>query len=40
MEIFEAMYQHALYHKIIPYKNPLEGIEHKIKLAKALNSVK
>ncbi len=39
MRIFEAMYEHALFHKAIPNKNPLEGIEYKIKLAKILNSV-
>ena len=39
MKIFEEMYKHALYHKAIPPKNPLEGIEIKIKLAKVINSV-
>ena len=39
MRIFEAMYKHALFHKAIPLKNPLEGIEDKIKLAKIINSV-
>jgi hypothetical protein len=39
MKIFEAMYQHALFHKALPRKNPLEGIEDKIKFAKAINSV-
>jgi len=39
MLIFEQMYKHALYHKAVPPKNPLEGIEVKIKLAKIINSV-
>lgn len=37
--IVEAMYQEALELGIFPLKNPLEGIEVDIKIAKAVNSV-
>lgn len=37
--IFEAMYQEAVALKILPAKNPLEGLALKIKIAKAVNSV-
>jgi hypothetical protein len=39
LKIFDEMYKHALELKIIPAKNPLEGIEVVIKIAKAVNSV-
>jgi len=39
LKIFDGMYKHALELKIIPPKNPLEGIEVIIKIAKAVNSV-
>jgi hypothetical protein len=37
--IFEALYSEARELGIFPLKNPMEGIEHDIRLAKALNSV-
>ena len=39
-QIFEEMYKHAMSMKVLPLKNKLEGIEVKIKLAKALNNVR
>lgn len=37
LEIFEAMYREAKALGALPLKNPLEGIEVDIRLAKALN---
>jgi len=37
--IMEEMYREALALGIFPLKNPLEGIEVKIKIAKVVNSV-
>ena len=37
--IMEAMYREAVALKVFPMKDPLEGIEAKIKFAKAVNSV-
>jgi hypothetical protein len=37
--ILEEMYQEALELGIFPLKNPLEGIEVDIKIAKVINSV-
>jgi len=37
--IMEAMYREALELGIFPLKNPFEGIEVKIKIAKVVNSV-
>ena len=37
--LLEAMYKEALALKILPLKDPLEGLEVKIKIAKAVNSV-
>ncbi|MDP2210073.1 MAG: hypothetical protein Q8K98_15055, partial [Bacteroidota bacterium] len=39
LKIFDEMYKHALELKVIPPKNPLEGIEIIIKIAKVVNSV-
>lgn len=39
-KIFEEMYKHAVRLKALPLKDNLEGIEIKIKIAKALNSVR
>jgi hypothetical protein len=39
LNIFDEMYKHALESKMIPPKNPLEGIEIIIRIAKAVNSV-
>ncbi len=39
LKIYEALYKEARRFGALPLKNPLEGIEHVIKLAKALNSV-
>ncbi|MCD6121258.1 MAG: hypothetical protein J7K04_05425 [Spirochaetales bacterium] len=38
LEIYEAMWREAVSLGIFPPKNPLEGIEKDIKLAKILNS--
>ena len=38
-QIFEAMYEEAVALGLLPLKDPLEGIEIKIKIAKAINSV-
>ena len=39
LEIYEGMLQEALYLKVFPLKNPLEGIEVDIRIAKVVNSV-
>ena len=38
-QIFEAMYKEAVDLGALPLKNPLEGIEIKIKIARVINSV-
>ncbi|TAL67335.1 MAG: hypothetical protein EPN82_15290 [Bacteroidetes bacterium] len=38
LEIFEKMLEMARELKVFPRKDPLEGLEHKIRLAKILNS--
>ena len=38
-KIVEALYKEALELKIFPLKNPLNGLEDKIRLAKIINSV-
>lgn len=38
-KIFEWMYNEAVELKIIPLKDPLEGIDVDIKIAKVINSV-
>lgn len=38
MRIFESLWKEALSLKVLPSKNPLEGIEVDIKVAKILNS--
>ena len=38
-QIFEAMYKEAVALGIIPLKDPLEGIEIDIKIARVINSV-
>jgi hypothetical protein len=40
LRLYEAMYEHARRLGVLPPADPLEGIEHKIHLAKALNSVR
>ncbi len=40
LRIYEALYQEAVRLGVLPGDDPLEGIEVKIKLAKALNSVR
>ena len=37
LRIFEAMYEEACSFGIFPLKDPLEGIEEKIRFAKAVN---
>jgi len=39
LKIYEALFKEARKLGTLPLKNPLEGIETVIKLAKALNSV-
>ena len=39
LEIYEGMLQEALYLKVLPLKNPLEGIDIDIRIAKVVNSV-
>ncbi|MBM4053999.1 MAG: hypothetical protein FJ264_04855 [Planctomycetes bacterium] len=39
MEIFEGMYKEAVYLKVIPLINPLEGVEVDIRIARVINSV-
>ncbi|MCK4420231.1 hypothetical protein KAW18_00795 [candidate division WOR-3 bacterium] len=38
-KILDAMYREAKYLGVFPLKNPLEGIEVDIKIAKVVNSV-
>ena len=38
-KILDAMYREAKYLGVFPLKNPLEGIEVDIKIAKVINSV-
>ncbi len=39
LQIFEHMLEEAIYLEILPPKNPLEGIEVDIRIAKIINSV-
>ncbi|MEM3112480.1 MAG: hypothetical protein QXY90_05520 [Candidatus Anstonellales archaeon] len=39
LKIFEGMLEEALFLKVLPMKNPLEGIEVDIKIARVINSV-
>jgi hypothetical protein len=39
LRIFEAMYEHARGLGVFPPKDPLEGIEFKIKFARDLNAL-
>lgn len=39
LKIIEAMYQEAVSLKVIPLKDPLDGIEVDLKIAKVINSV-
>jgi len=39
MEIFEGMYKAAVYLKVIPMRDPLDGIQVDIKIARVINSV-
>jgi len=39
LDIFEAMYREALDLGVLPAKDPLEGIEHKIRLAREINAL-
>ena len=39
IRIVEALYKEAVSLGVFPLKNPLEGIEVKIKIAKVINSV-
>ncbi len=39
LKIYEALYNEAVALKIFPLRNPLEGIEVDIKVAKYLNSI-
>ena len=39
LEIFDGMLEEAIYFKVLPLNNPLEGIEIDIKIAEAINSV-
>jgi hypothetical protein len=38
MKLFESLWQEALALKVLPPKNPLEGIEVDLRIAKILNS--
>ena len=38
-KIIDALYKEAIALKILPMKDPLEGLDIKIKIAKAVNSV-
>jgi hypothetical protein len=38
-KIMESMYYEARALKIFPLKDPLDGIEHKIRIAEVINSV-
>jgi hypothetical protein len=40
LKLVDAMYREAVALGVFPPKNPLEGIETKIKLARVLNSVR
>ncbi|MFC1574166.1 hypothetical protein ACFL30_03195 [Candidatus Latescibacterota bacterium] len=37
MRIYEALYEEACYFGILPLKDPLEGLETKINMARLLN---
>ena len=37
LAIYESLYEEACFLGVLPLKNPLEGLEIKISLAKALN---
>jgi hypothetical protein len=39
MKIFEGMYKEAVYLNIIPLKDPLDGLDVDIKIARVINSV-
>lgn len=39
LKIFEEMYKEAVYLNAMPAKNPLEGIQIAIKIARVINSV-
>jgi hypothetical protein len=39
LRILDALYEEALRHGALPPKDPLEGIEVKIRIAKAVNRV-
>ncbi len=39
IELFEEMLKEAIYLEVIPLKDPLEGIETDLKVAKIINSV-
>lgn len=39
LEIFEGMLKEAIYLKILPMRNPLDGIELDIRIARVINSV-
>ncbi len=39
LEIYEGMLQEALYLKVLPLKDPLEGIEVDIRIAEVVNHV-
>jgi hypothetical protein len=40
LRLYEAMYEHARRLGVFPLADPLEGIEHDIHLARALNRVR
>jgi hypothetical protein len=40
LRLYEAMYEHARRLGVLPPADPLEGIEHDIHLARALNRVR
>jgi hypothetical protein len=40
LKIFEMMLEHARAMKVFPLKNPLEGIETKIKMVKIIHSLR
>lgn len=39
MGIFEGMYREAVYLNVIPTRDPLDGIQVDIKIARVINSV-
>ena len=39
LKIFEEMFQEAIYFKVFPMKDPLEGIEVDIKIARVINAI-